>query len=476
MIKRGRDFFRHAACSLTLCCSDVLALTMSFALGYFFRAWVFAEIIPVFPPMQHSVWVYWGMWPLFLFVILLFAYGGLYPSIGMSFWEETKAVTKYTSVSFIAVVVMTFVAKTSVNFSRTVVVMALMISLVTLPAMRRITRYFLGRAGLWKKTVVLIGTQQAVSQVLCNLGKHPDWGYIPAGAVLPDGEDAPEGLSHLGRISHMNSLNLRVDETIVTMPQLSREELVSVVESATRFAPVVKVMADLYGLASAGVKTHDLDGMLLLEMQYRLYRSENRLLKRGFDLLLSAVSLVVLSPVLVLTALLVKLDSPGPVLFGHTRVGRDGSRFTCYKFRTMVPDAQERLAALLENDPQARRQWDRDFKLKSDPRVTRVGKFLRKTSLDELPQIWNVLKGEMSFIGPRPIVPEEVERYGDKARYLFRVTPGITGLWQVSGRNDIDYSERVLLDEYYAKNWSLWLDIEILLRTVGAVFRRNGAY
>jgi undecaprenyl-phosphate galactose phosphotransferase len=142
----------------------------------------------------------------------------------------------------------------------------------------------------------------------------------------------------------------------------------------------------------------------------------------------------------------------------------------------MVPDARERLAALLESDPQARMQWDRDFKLRNDPRVTRVGKFLRKTSLDELPQIWNVLRGEMSFIGPRPIVPEEVERYGDKARYLFRVTPGITGLWQVSGRNDIDYSERVLLDEYYAKNWSLWLDIEILLRTVGAVFKRNGAY
>lgn len=476
MVKPGRDFFRRAACSVALCCSDIFALGVSFALGYFFRAWLFAKVIPIFPHMEHPVWVYWGMWPLFLFVILLFAYGELYPSIGMSFWEETKATIKYTAVAFIAVVVMTFATKRSVDFSRTVVVMAFLFSMVILPFMRRTTRFLLGKAGLWKKTVVIVGARAAVSEVLCNLKKHPDWGYVPAGAVLQDGEDAPEGVNHLGRIEHLDVLALRAHEAIVAMPELSGEKLVTVVEHAARFAPVVKVVADLYGLASTGVKAHDLDGMLLLEMQYRLSRRENRVLKRGFDLVLSAASLAMLSPLLLLVAVLVKLDSSGPVFFGHNRVGRGGSTFTCYKFRTMVPDARERLAALLESDPQARMQWDRDFKLRNDPRVTRVGKFLRKTSLDELPQIWNVLRGEMSFIGPRPIVPEEVERYGDKARYLFRVTPGITGLWQVSGRNDIDYSERVLLDEYYAKNWSLWLDIEILLRTVGAVFKRNGAY
>lgn len=476
MVKPWYDILKRAVCSLVLCCSDILALAMSFLLGYFFRAWVFAELIPVFPPMQHPVWVYWGMWPLFLFVILLFAFGELYPSIGMSFWEETKAILKYTAVAFMAVVIMTFVTKRSVDFSRTVVVMAFLISIVMLPAMRKLARMFLCRAGLWKKTVVLVGTRMAVSEVLCNLRKHPDWGYTPAGVVLQDGEAAPEGVRSLGRVEHMDALDLRVDEAIVAMPELSGERLVSVVENTARFAPVVKVVADLYGLASTGVKTHDLDGMLLLEMLDRLSLKKNRALKRGFDLMLSAASLVVLSPALVLVTMLVKLDSKGPAFFGHTRVGRGGKRFTCYKFRTMVPGAQDMLEDLLKNDQQARMQWHKDFKLKNDPRVTRVGRFLRKTSLDELPQIWNVLKGEMSFIGPRPIVPEEVDRYGRKARYLFRVPPGITGLWQVSGRNDIDYGERVLLDEYYAKNWSLWLDVEILLRTVGAVFRRDGAY
>jgi undecaprenyl-phosphate galactose phosphotransferase len=139
-------------------------------------------------------------------------------------------------------------------------------------------------------------------------------------------------------------------------------------------------------------------------------------------------------------------------------------------------NAQEVLQELLEKDPEARLQWDKDFKLKDDPRITRVGNFLRKTSLDELPQLFNVLKGEMSLVGPRPIVEEEVERYGNKAKYFFKVTPGITGLWQVSGRNDIDYKERVMLDEYYAKNWSLWLDIEIIIRTFGAVLKKEGAY
>ena len=142
----------------------------------------------------------------------------------------------------------------------------------------------------------------------------------------------------------------------------------------------------------------------------------------------------------------------------------------------MRPDAEEVLKELIRRDPEARAQWEKDFKLKKDPRITRIGAFLRKTSLDEIPQLWNVLRGDMSLVGPRPIVADEVRRYGDKARYLFKVPPGITGLWQVSGRNDIDYEERVLLDEYYAKNWSLWLDVEVIIRTFGAVLKQQGAY
>ncbi|MEM3434110.1 MAG: sugar transferase, partial [Candidatus Methanomethyliaceae archaeon] len=170
------------------------------------------------------------------------------------------------------------------------------------------------------------------------------------------------------------------------------------------------------------------------------------------------------------------LDSPGPVLFRHRRLGLGGREFWCYKFRTMHVNAEEVLQKLLASDPALRAEWERDFKLRNDPRVTRVGRLLRRTSLDELPQIFNVLKGEMSLVGPRPIVEKEVPRFGLFASDYFSVRPGVTGLWQVSGRNDTGYEHRVRLESWYVRNWSLWLDLTVLIRTIGVVLARRGAY
>lgn len=166
----------------------------------------------------------------------------------------------------------------------------------------------------------------------------------------------------------------------------------------------------------------------------------------------------------------------GPILFGHERIGIRGKRFRCYKFRSMVPEADRVLEDLLARDATARAEWEKDFKLKKDPRITRVGRFLRKTSLDELPQLWNVLNGTMSLVGPRPVVREELMRYGRGARFYLVNRPGLTGLWQVSGRSDTDYGRRVALDRAYTENASLWLDIRIVLRTVWIVLRVKGAY
>ena len=173
--------------------------------------------------------------------------------------------------------------------------------------------------------------------------------------------------------------------------------------------------------------------------------------------------------------LLVALEGGSPV-YRHLRVGRDGRSFYCYKIRTMALDADVQLKALLDSNHLAREEWSEQFKLKKDPRVTRLGHFLRKTSLDELPQLWNVLKGEMSFVGPRPIIPDELERYGEHAAAYFACSPGISGLWQISGRNDASYEERVLLDERYANEWTLALDAKILLRTVPVVLKTRGSY
>ncbi|HNA20830.1 MAG TPA: sugar transferase, partial [Agitococcus sp.] len=169
-------------------------------------------------------------------------------------------------------------------------------------------------------------------------------------------------------------------------------------------------------------------------------------------------------------------QTDGDAFFGHQRIGANGNPFPCYKFRTMVKNSAEVLDELLKNDAQAKAEWEAEFKLKNDPRITQIGHVLRRTSLDELPQLWNVLRGEMSLVGPRPVVQAELIKYGDDVDYYLHVKPGMTGLWQVSGRNDVDYETRVALDAWYVRNWSLWNDLVILLKTVKVVLARDGAY
>ena len=199
--------------------------------------------------------------------------------------------------------------------------------------------------------------------------------------------------------------------------------------------------------------------------------------KTAFDYILTLVGAVFISPLLVYIAYRIKKEDPGPVFFAHTRIGKYGKPFPCYKFRSMVVNSQEMLQKYLAENPAAREEWERDFKLKDDPRVTPIGKFLRSTSLDELPQIFNVLRGEMSLVGPRPVIQEELDKYyGETAKLYCTVKPGITGLWQVSGRSDIGYDERVALDATYIKYRSMWGDIVILWKTIGVVLMKKGAY
>jgi undecaprenyl-phosphate galactose phosphotransferase len=179
---------------------------------------------------------------------------------------------------------------------------------------------------------------------------------------------------------------------------------------------------------------------------------------------------------MILISIIIKLSDKGPVIYSHKRIGKNDNEFNCYKFRTMYIDADKRLKEILEKDPEKKKEWENYWKLKDDPRVTKIGNFLRKTSLDELPQIFNVLKGEMSLVGPRPVIQKELnEYYRENAEYYFKVPPGITGLWQVSGRSETSYDYRVSLDAWYVKNWNLWLDIIILIRTIKAVIKQEGA-
>jgi undecaprenyl-phosphate galactose phosphotransferase len=204
-----------------------------------------------------------------------------------------------------------------------------------------------------------------------------------------------------------------------------------------------------------------------------------RVTKRTLDFIIAASMMVCLSPFLLVVALRIKMSARqqgARAFFGHTRIGKHGKPFQCYKFRTMIPNAETILGTYLANNLEAREEWARDQKLKNDPRITPIGHFLRRTSLDELPQLWNVVRGDMSLVGPRPVVYEELQRYGDDLPYYLSVRPGVTGLWQISGRNDIEYAQRVALDKQYVLNRTLWGDLKILFKTALVLLKGKGAY
>jgi lipopolysaccharide/colanic/teichoic acid biosynthesis glycosyltransferase len=229
------------------------------------------------------------------------------------------------------------------------------------------------------------------------------------------------------------------------------------------------------GLHIVGTNRRDRSAVTLYGSSIAAERGAYPLFKRVFDVLGASCAILLLSP-LILTIITCAYLSGGSPLFKHRRVGRDGKFFDCLKFRTMVTDADRVLQNLLDHDHQIREEWLRDHKLRDDPRITGIGRFLRRTSLDELPQLWNVLRGDMSLVGPRPVVPEELQRYGKKVAVLLSARPGITGLWQISGRNNTDYRRRVALDVCYVRSRSVILDIYILIKTLRVVFTTRGAY
>jgi undecaprenyl-phosphate galactose phosphotransferase len=215
---------------------------------------------------------------------------------------------------------------------------------------------------------------------------------------------------------------------------------------------------------------------LAFSTRNNLLNPVDKTFKLLFDLLMTTVLIVLFSPVLLLLYIIVFIATKGNPVFTHNRIGKDGKTFGVYKFRTMHPDANELLENLLQSDPVIKEEWEKEFKLKNDPRVTKIGNFLRKTSLDELPQLLNIIKGEMSLVGPRPIVRDEIKKYGEYFTYFKAVKPGITGLWQISGRNDVDYAERVQLDTWYVRNWSIEQDLIILMKTIVTVLLKKGSY
>lgn len=286
--------------------------------------------------------------------------------------------------------------------------------------------------------------------------------------------------SLLGKVSDAEQIvkNSSIQNVIITAPGMERDNLQRLITTVQPYVRNLSYVPDLIGTPMMGVEAQVLftEEILMLHMRNNLAMHRNKIYKRIFDLVCTIGGGVLILPIIAVVALLVAIDNKGNVIFAHRRIGKDGKEFPCYKFQTMIPNAQEKLQEYLASNPEARKEWEESFKLTNDPRVTKLGGFLRKTSLDELPQLWNVIKGDMSLVGPRPIVKKEIERYGQYFREYSMVLPGITGMWQASGRSDTTYDERVAMDTWYVRNWSVWLDILYLAKTVKAVICSKGAY
>lgn len=285
-----------------------------------------------------------------------------------------------------------------------------------------------------------------------------------------------EGVPLVGDLSIAKVLaeRLKIQYAIIAMPGLESKKLLRITERVGGAFSRMLVIPDLFGLGSIGVPAKDVGGILGIEVRQQLLLPGPRFAKRVLDLVLTIVGGVAILPIIVGLAILIVLDSRGGAFYWQNRLGRDGTQFRAFKFRTMHGDGEARLAQVLENDAALRAEYKKFHKLRNDPRVTRIGRVLRKYSLDELPQLWNVLRGEMSLVGPRPYLEREIKDMDAQEGFILRATPGMTGLWQVSDRNAIGFSGRVKLDVHYVRNWSPWLDIYILARTFSVVARGTG--
>jgi lipopolysaccharide/colanic/teichoic acid biosynthesis glycosyltransferase len=388
-----------------------------------------------------------------------------------------------------------------------------LLSAVLVPVLRGLLRARFAKRPWWGHPIVVLGAGRVGRTLVSTLHHHPELGLKPV-AILDDdpakhgtlraawGDDdvaiqsirdpslsTPSVREVWGRFSEVEGVpvvgglelapllaqRLKISSAVVAMPEMESAQLVTMLEKVGGSFDSILVIPDLFNIAHFGAPARSLGGVLGIEVRRQLLLRGPRFAKRTIDLVLTILGGIPVLPILVLIALFIRLDSSGPIFYRQKRLGQHGVRFAALKFRTMFGDGEKRLQQLLEKDPKRRAEYEEFHKLVDDPRVTRFGRFLRKYSLDELPQIWNVLVGEMSLVGPRPYLEREIPEMGQQEGIILRVRPGITGFWQVTERNATGFDQRVQTDVEYVRNWSPWLDIYVLARTFLVVIEGTGS-
>ncbi|BBB33409.1 undecaprenyl-phosphate galactose phosphotransferase [Thermotomaculum hydrothermale] len=424
-----------------------------------------------------------SIWWVSLFLIFIFIVKGIY-SKRLSFWDEAREI--FVSAFFTIILGFSLIYLTKKpEFPRSILFFYFVFTIIIFPLSRHFFKIFLSKIGLYTSNILIIGANETGKLVAKALLDDSELGFSIVGFLDDEikGEVKINGERYnvLGKIEEYSTIipQKNIDAVVIAQPDLGEEKLEKLAADVQSYVRKLYLVPKMKKVSTSNAELYHLfdEQMFLLKIHNNLQYGRNKFFKTIFDIILAILLIPFLIPLIFIIGLIIKLDSKGPVFFRHERVGKGGKKIKVFKFRTMYKDAEERLKEILEKDEEARKEWEKYFKLKNDPRITKVGKFLRKTSLDELPQLFNVLKGEMSFVGPRPVVEDEIKMYyKEYAKFYYSVKPGITGLWQISGRNDVDYDNRVKLDTWYVLNWSMWLDIMILFKTVFVVLNKKGAY
>lgn len=474
---------RGTALKLILLLSDFFTFVLAYLIGLG-GLWIYGDYQSW---DQYNQWWLgvgrshsWAFLAFVLFCIFRFYSLGSY-SERRPFWDELRLFLSviFTIAALHGVVVL--IAKWP--FVRGVWLLSWVAAALLIPLTRKLVRSLLARLGYWNKKTVIVGNKETANSAYLAMVSEPHLGFEITQFISLDEKPSQIAASKI-KVENVDSKNLisRLKalgeiEIVIALEDTEFNQHQGLIEEMTLHFPELHFVPSLSGLPLFEMEPHHFFSheVLILKSRNNLHFRPRVWLKRTFDITASLSAILILSPLLLWVALKIRFSGP-KVLFKHRRVGQEGKSFNCYKFRTMALNSEQLLKELLEKDQEARREWEEKMKITDDPRVTSIGKFLRKTSLDELPQLWNVLRGDMSLVGPRPIVDKEISRYGNRIDFYTSVKPGITGLWQVSGRSDTDYKTRVQLDTWYVKNWTLWYDIAILFKTIRVVINRSGAY
>lgn len=470
---------------------DIGAYFAALVLAVLFRIHPFPAILPHIPLNQVMVegfyWAHLTIWWIPLIFILTLAYEGIYLK-RVPFWQEMWHLLRAVSVAMLIVLAVVSLGQLSTSVSRVLIVTLWLLLLLILPLFRFIGKKILSRLNLWQQNVLILGAGDAGIATLKGLERERTLGYRVIGFLDDDpnkiGTSITTSLGEyrvFGSIRHFKKFvnMMRISIIIIALPSLHAVQLTKIVSEVQRYVSRVLIVPEMKGIALLNTELCALfmEQLFLIRIRNNLKSFYAGFVKRVFDCVIAGIGFLAISPLLAGLCLAVKLTSQGPVFFVQYRPGRDRKLIPVYKFRTMYIDSDKRLNQALEGDSVLRDEWTVFRKLKTrDPRVTPVGRFLRKWSLDELPQIFNVLKGEMSLVGPRPYMVNEMDKLEGAADVILMAKPGLCGLWQASGRNNLSFEERVELESWYVLNWSLWLDILLMFKTARAVFVAEGAY